>query len=204
MALKEHTINLVRPGEPLGKSPPRYRRSDTDRAFIEEWVSWMKEFGLVEEAPDATFAMNRNIVKKGEKWRVCIDPRILNTKTTTDPFPSLTIDEIFHSLRGSIVFSGLDAAAGYWQIPIKKEHRKYTAFRVDNAVYQFIVMPFGLKNAPATFNRWMEKAFGGMRRFVKNYIDDIVVKTSTRWMDHVRQLEQVFQRCDEMGITLKL
>ena len=149
----EHTINLVRPEEPLGKSPPRYRRSDTDRAFIEEWVAWMKEFGLVEEAPDATFAMNLNIVKKGDKWRVCIDPRVINAKTTNDPFPSLTIDEIFQSLKGSIVFSGLDAAAGYWQIPIKKEDGKYTAFRVDDAVYRYIVMPFGLKNAPATFNR---------------------------------------------------
>src|SRR3989440_10661964 len=99
-------------------------------------------------------------------------------------------------------YTTLDLASGYWQIMIAEEDRKKTAFRVENGFYEFIRVPFGLTNAPATFQRLMDSIFRDMiGENVRIYLDDIIIYSRT-WEDHMEHIEQVFQRLAKAGLKL--
>eukprot|EP00914_Ancora_sagittata_P016359 GHVO01032576.1.p1 GENE.GHVO01032576.1~~GHVO01032576.1.p1 ORF type:complete len:195 (-),score=13.42 GHVO01032576.1:652-1236(-) len=102
--------------------------------------------------------------KKTKEWRVCIDYRPINKKTIKDNFPLPRISELIKSIKNSKYFVALDLRAGYWQIPMAEDSKKYTAFRCSKGLFEFNVMPFGLTNAPATFQRTMEFLLGDLRR----------------------------------------
>ena len=196
----EHTIETE---GPLPPSPPMHRRSLPDRQLIEEWINWMLAQGLI-EVSTSKCAQNILIIKKeGKEPRVCIDPRAINKITAADPFPMPRMDQIFAGLHSSQVFTGLDAASGFWQIPLAPQHRHKAAFRCELGVFQFKVMPFGLNNAPATFTRWMAETFEGLNDFLKVYIDDLLVH-SRNVADHPKHLESIFLRCEKQNVKLRL
>ena len=187
----------------LPPPPPMHRRSLPDRELIEEWIGWMLKHGLIERS-DSLCAQNILIVKKeGKEPRVCLDPRAINKITAQDPYPMTRMDEIFAGLYGSAVFTGLDAASGFWQIPIAKADRHKAAFRCELGVFQFTVMPFGLNNAPATFTKWMAITFQGLNHFMKMYIDDILIHSKSV-ADHPKHLRAAFERCREQDVKLRL
>ncbi|CAG8701959.1 27638_t:CDS:2 [Dentiscutata erythropus] len=91
------------------------------------------------------------VKKKNSKLRLCIDYRKLNKITKHDVYPLSQIDKILDTLKGAKWFSTFDLASGYWQVEIKPEDRKKTAFITKYRLFEFNVMPFGLTNAPAIF-----------------------------------------------------
>jgi hypothetical protein len=150
------------------------------------------------------YAQNILIVKKeGKEPRVCIDPRPINKVTRSDPYPMTRTDEIFASLHGSVVFSTLDAASGFFQVPIAEEHRYLAAFRCEQGIFEFTCMPFGLRNAPSTFTRWMQITFDNLQHYLKIYMDDLLIH-STTITDHPKQLREVFERCRQNEVKLRL
>ena len=80
------------------------------------------------------------------------------------------MDAFFAKLKNSAC--ALDAVSGFWQIPMKKEDQQKAAFRTESGVFEFLVMPLGLKNAPATFARWMTESFTDLRHLMQVYMDD--------------------------------
>ena len=197
----QHKIEL-KPGNNLKRSPGPRKRSAEDQQFIKEQIEKLLEQGLIRVAPDATvFASPIHIVKKpGKAKRFTIDYRILNEMTKPDSFPLPRMDEILYSFDKSNIFSTLDAVKGFWQIPMDPESQEYTAFKADGLVYLWNVMPMGLTNSPATFQRFMNKHFADMP-FVKIYIDDIIIASSSP-EEHLKQIELVLDRCIQKGITL--
>ena len=113
-------------------------------------------------------------MKSGD-LRFCVDYRRLNALTSKDVFPLPRIDDILDQLSGKCLFSTLDARTGYWQIKVHESSREKTAFVTMDGLYKFCVMPFGLCNAPATFQRLMQKTLAGLGAFCSVYIDDIIV-----------------------------
>lgn len=137
------------------------------------------------------------------KWRVVVDFRKLNEKTQQDAYPLPNIDEILDQLGGARYFSAFDLASGFHQIPLNTEHTKKTAFSTPNGHYEYRRMPFGLKNAPATFQRMMDNALRGLINqtcFV--YLDDIIVYGKTL-DEHNKKLQTLFQRLREVGLKLQ-
>ena len=201
--VKEFEHEIVTGDYPPVKQLPR-RVPFALKAELSKQVGDMLAGGVIEESCSPWASPVVLVRKKNGSLRFCVDYRRLNAVTRKDVFPIPRIDDILDQLSGKKVFSTLDAKRGYWQIRMAEESQPKTAFVVPGGLYEFRVMPFGLCNAPATFQRLMQKVLGGLggeRPFCSVYIDDIIVYSDSV-ADHLDHLRQVFARLRRVGLKL--
>jgi hypothetical protein len=142
------------------------------------------------------------VPKKNGKLRFCVDYRQLNKVTKKDNYPLPRINEILDSLGNAQWFSSLDLASGYWQVEMREEDKPKTAFISRNGTYEFNVMPFGLCNAPGTFQRCMDTVLGNIIwKHALVYLDDVTAFSQT-FEEHLRHLEGIFQRIEKAGLKI--
>ncbi|GBM06550.1 Retrovirus-related Pol polyprotein from transposon 17.6, partial [Araneus ventricosus] len=140
--------------------------------------------------------------KKNGEWRFCVDYRRLNKITKKDVYPLPRIDDALDCLAGAKIFSMMDLKSGYWQIEVDDKDREKTAFVTSDGLYEFKVMPFGLCNAPATFERMMDTVLRGLKwNICLCYLDDIIVY-APNFQEHKRRLRKVLKCIQEAGLTL--
>ncbi|KAK3726345.1 hypothetical protein QZH41_001516 [Actinostola sp. cb2023] len=173
-------------------------RDEVDRQIRE-----MEERGVIRESASPWSSPILLVPKKDGSYRFCADFRALNDVTVTDIFPLPSIRECLDSLGGSAMFSTLDLHSGYWQIPIDPKDRHKTAFTTESGHWEFVVMPFGVKNAPAVFSRLMADVMRGLTwNGVAIYLDDIIIGGAS-FDEHLRLLKEVLSRLRNAGLTIK-
>ncbi|GFY32406.1 retrovirus-related Pol polyprotein from transposon 17.6 [Trichonephila clavipes] len=179
-----------------------YRVSPTERRIIHEEVQKMLDEGIVQPSESPWSSPIVLVRKKDGSWRFCVDYRKLNSVTKKDVYPLPRIDDTLDCLKGAMFFSSMDLRSGYWQIEIDEADREKTAFITPEGLYEFKVMPFGLCNAPATFERMMDNL---LRHFKLTmclcYLDDIIVFSET-FEDHLIRLRLVLKCLQEAGLKL--
>ena len=143
------------------------------------------------------------MTKKDGGTRFCVDYRQLNEATVKDAYPLPRIDDTLDMLAGKQWFSTLDLASGYWQVSLSQAARAKTAFATHSGLFQFRVMPFGLCNAPATFERLMDRVLQGLRwNRCLVYLDDIISFGGT-FGTALSNLTLIFERLRSYGLQLK-
>src|SRR5258705_4021492 len=185
------------------KQAPR-RVPDHQRRQIEDCVSNMLNQGVIRESQSAWSSPICLVTKKDGTPRFCVDFRKLNATTRVDAYPLPRIDDSLDALAGSRFFSSLDLTAGYWQVEIKPKDRPKTAFSTPTGeLFEFNVLPFGLVNAPSTFERLMEQVLAGLSwKSCLIYLDDILVFSDT-FTTHLGRLEEVFKRLEVANLKMK-
>ena len=188
-------------------SPPirlrYYPVSPAKQAIIDAELRQLLDQGVIEPSKSAWSSPILLVPKKDGSYRFCVDYRRLNQVTKKDAYPLPYISSILDRLRNARYLSSLDIKSAYWQVPVAEDSREYTAFTVPGrGLFQFRRMPMGLTNAPATWQRLIDRVLGAdLEPYVLVYLDDIVV-ISPDFQTHLALLEKVLTRLREAGLTV--
>ncbi|MBS1986331.1 hypothetical protein JST99_00150, partial [Candidatus Dependentiae bacterium] len=190
----DHAIELIPGSQPPAKSA--YRLSLTELDELRKQLDKLLANGLIRASKSAFGAPMLFVKKKDGSMRMCIDYRDLNSITIKNRYPLPRVDELLDRLSGAKYFSKLDLQSGYYQIRMKEEDIHKTAFRTRYGSFEFLVLPFGLTNAPSTFMQMMQDIMKPyLDRFVISFLDDILIYSNTleQHQQHVREVLQTLR-----------
>ncbi|KMQ86113.1 gag-pol polyprotein [Lasius niger] len=187
------------------KGPPDaqpFRRLPPEKLKIAKMeFAHLIEAGICRPSSSPWAALLHLVPKKMTRvWRPCGDYRGLNAATTPDKYPLPHISDFAHGLYGKNIFSTLDLEKAYYHIPVAEEDVQKTAVITPFGLFEFTAMPFGLKNAAQTFQRFMNSIFQSLD-YVYCYVDDILIASETH-EKHLQHLQDVFKRLQTAGVTV--
>ena len=196
----QHTINTgaAPPIRQQVRRVPQFRRQEAKRLLDD-----MLGRGVIQPSDSPWASPVVLVPKKDGSLRFCVDYRRVNSVTRKDAYPLPRVDDTLDTLTGSKLFSTLDLLSSYWQVEVNPKDREKTAFCTPEGLFEFRVMPFGLCNAPATFQRLMDAVLAGLQwSSCLVYLDDLIIPGKT-FLEHLAHLREVFQRLREAGLKLK-
>ena len=192
--------------EVMGATPIKqhpYRVNPVKLQFLRKEIEYMLANGIIEPS-NSEWSSPCVLVPKGDGsgYRFCTDFRKINAITRTDSYPIPRIEDCIDRIGVSKYVSKLDLLKGYWQVPLTDRAKEISAFVTPDGFFQYKVMPFGMKNAPATFQRMINKIISGLQG-CEGYIDDVVVYANS-WEDHLDRLRNLFLKLREAQLTVNL
>ena len=200
--LAEHSLRVHKDARPVKQTMRRF--SGPKKDAISKEIDRLLHAKFIREIKDSDWVANPVLVekKKTKKLRMCVDFTSLNKCCPKDHFPLPRIDQIIDSTAGCARLSFLDAYSGYQQIRMNVDDEEKTAFITPHGVFCYQMMPFGLKNAGATYQRTMQACLKELiGKIVQVYVDDIVVTTRTE-DTLIADLRKVFAALNEYQIKL--
>lgn len=197
----DHKIPLKKGTNSFSIRP--YRNSILYKDIIDKLVEEMLQHSFIQHS-NSPFAPPVVLVrKKNGTWRLCVDYRKLTQNTIKDKFPVPLIEDLMDELGGTTTFSKLDLTVSYHQLRMERGEEYKTAFKTHACHFEYLVMPFGLSNAPASFQALNHHIFHPyLRRFVIIFFDDILIYSPTL-SDHIAHLQLVFQTVRDNQLFLR-
>ncbi|XP_010260188.1 PREDICTED: uncharacterized protein K02A2.6-like [Nelumbo nucifera] len=197
----DHRIPLIVGSDPVVVRPYRYPHRQKDE--LEKQCADMLQQGIIRPSHSPFSSPVLLVPKRDGTWRYCVDYRELNSRTVKDKFSIPIVDELLDELHGAQFFSKLDLMSGYFQVRMSSANVEKTAFRTHHGHFEFLVMPFGLYNAPSTFQALMNEVFHShLRKYVLVFFDDILVYSKT-WVEHIQHLRVVLKLLKQHRFFLK-
>ena len=198
----EFSIELVPGTNPVSIAP--YRMAPLELRELKVQLQDLLDKGFIRPSTSPWGAPVLFVKKKDGSLRMCVDYRQLNKVTIKNKYPLPRIDDLFDQLQGAEYFSKIDLQSGYHQLKIKRDDVLKTAFRTRYGHYEFLVLPFGLTNAPAAFMGMMNSVFKPyLDRFVIIFIDDILIYSKSQ-TEHEQHLRIILQMLREHQLYAKL
>lgn len=192
----------VKEGDPIYQRPYPIPMSRITKMDME--IQRMLDLGIIEKSTSPWSSPIVGVEKKNGDVRICIDARKINQRIIPDRECPMNIEEILMKFEGARYLSSIDLTAGYWQCPLSQECREITAFLYRGRNYQYQVLPFGLINSIAEFQKILDKVLGPeLLNFIAVYVDDIHIM-SKDFEEHMQHLTQIFQRFSDYNVTINM
>ncbi|CAM5089101.1 unnamed protein product [Eretmochelys imbricata] len=179
-----------------------YRVSPQAKTAIDREIQDMLQMGVICPSGSAWASPVVLVPKPDGEIHFCVDYRKLNAVTHPDNYPMPRIDELLEKLGRAQFISTLDLTKGYWQVPLDESAKERSAFTTHLGLYEFNVLPFGLRNAPTTFQRLVDGLLVGLGEYAVAYLDDVAI-SSDSWVEHLEHLQKVLECIREAGLTVK-
>lgn len=190
-----------------GKTPPfgpLYNLSTEELQILHNYIQDMVAKGLIRPSTAPCGAPVLFARKKDGSLRLCVDYRRLNAITLKNVYPLPLIPEMLDRLAGSKIYSKLDLKDAYWHLRIAAGDEWKTAFRTRYGLYEYLIMPFGLSNAPGNFQTHVNNLFSDMLDvFLTIYLDDFMIYSQT-YEEHVQHVRRILRRIIDNGLTVNL
>jgi hypothetical protein len=183
---------------PIKQHP--YRLNPSKQEHLTKEINYLLENDLIEPSKSNWSSPCILVSKSDGTYRFCTDYRKVNTVTKTDTFPLPRIEDCIDKVGNARFVSKFDLLKGFWQVPLTDRAKEISAFVTPDGLFQYKVMPFGMKNSPPTFQRLINQVTSGIQG-CEAYIDDIIIYSDS-WEDHIRVLKQFFGRLTEANLTV--
>lgn len=194
-------INLVDPHKTVQRCP--YRLAPQEKQIVREKIQELSDAQVIRES-SSPFASPILLVKKKDNTdRMCVDFRELNSNTRPEHYPLPRIEEQIDQLTGAQFFSSLDMASGFHQIPVHPDSVEKTAFVTPEGQFEYLAMPFGLRNAPSVYQRCITKALCNVNSKPLVYMDDVLCHSKTIH-EGLQHLDEVLCALSEAGFSFNL
>ncbi|XP_068246894.1 uncharacterized protein [Palaemon carinicauda] len=197
--LVQHDVELENE-TPIRQAP--YRLNPVKKEFVEKEINYLLTNNLITPSSSSWSSPIVVVAKENGQNRLCIDYRKVNKATKADSFPIPRVDDCIDKVGNSKFITKIDLLKGYYQVPLSNRAKEVSAFVTADGLYQFEVMPFGMRNAAATFQRLMAMITRGIKNCVV-YIDDIIVY-SNDFETHLVILEELLTALSNAGLVINL
>ncbi len=197
---QEHHDVDVGNASPMKQHP--YRLSPEKQVYLREEVRYLLDNDFIEPSKSNWSSPCILVPKSDGSYRLCTDYRKVNTVTKTDTYPIPRIDDCIDKVGSSKIVSKFDLLKGFWQVPLTDRAKEISAFVTPDGLFQYKVMPFGMKNSPATFQRLINQVTSGLQG-CEAYIDDVIIYSET-WEEHVDIMRKFFERLSKAKLTVNL
>ena len=185
---------------PIKQHP--YQVNPLKLEIMRQEIVYMLQNNLIEISNSEWSSPCVLVPKPDGTYRFCTDFRRVNKVTRCDSYPIPRVDDCIDRIENVNYVTKFDLLKGYWQVPLTARAKEVSAFVMPDGLYQYKVMPFGMKNAPATFQRLINGVLSGLDG-CEAYIDDVVVYSNT-WEQHLLQIRSLMYRLTEAKLTVKL
>ncbi|KAG2938032.1 hypothetical protein PC115_g3917 [Phytophthora cactorum] len=197
----EHRFDVKNPNVAMYRQ--QWRLSPEQKTEIEKWVREMISKGLIRPSI-SPHAAPTFCVRKPVRWRIFHDYRYLNNNTIRQSVPMTRKEDVFDSMAGAYYFSCMDLMSAYYQVRMKLDHVKYTAFQAPSRLYEYLVLPMGVSNAPATMHRLTTSLFKNLVH-TRSFYDDIYMFTKSKNIkEYLQALRDVFEILKKNKLYVKL
>ena len=186
----EHLFPDIEGSKPIKQHP--YGMNPTKVQYLREEIRYLLDNDFIEPSQSDWSSPCILVPKPDGTFHMCTDYRKVNSVTKADSFPVPRMDDCIDNIGQAKYVTKFDLLKGFWQIPLTDRAKEVSAFVTPHGLYQYKVMPFGMKNSPATFQRLINMMINGLDN-CKAYIDDAIIY-SEEWDQQIKTIREFFER----------